>query len=294
MKLPRRNLVLWLLVAPFIFALIIGALLYLIVENYEYLLEKVPNSLNIMATIIIIVVIADGASAWSYIAVKIYDEPESCVKKTDAEIETDVDDLQYSTKFFYILIFVILGITAFFFFNAINEQLLHLPRLLSLSTPVIVSLSGAVIALVIAVIAMGERLVRKDFQFYIAKMSVRVMGKTTNNEDKRMRFLGIVLNSYNKFIEKKLRLEFDIAKVYSMILTAKDKEAKFEEIVESFNGDDKFKPITYLSDANNAEPFLVKKKLWTNVNEVGTFLAVIIPALIAVVQLVQSYVKFIP
>jgi hypothetical protein len=183
-----------------------------------------------------------------------------------------------------------LGITAFFFFNAINERLVHLPKLLYLSTPAIVSLSGAVITLVVAVIAMGERLVRKDFQFYIAKMSVHVMGKTEKDEDKRMRFLGIVLNSYDNFIKKNLRLEFDTAKVFSMILTSKDKDKKMKEIVESFNGDDKFKPVTCLSEGSvkNSEPFLVKKRLWTTIKEVGTFLAVIIPVIIAVAQLIQS------
>lgn len=288
MKLPRRNLVLWLLVAPFIGALITGALFYIIVQNYDYLIEKVPNSLNVIAGFIIIVVIGVGGSSWSYIAVKIYDEPESWDKKTDAEIETAVDDLQYATKFFYILIFVILAITAFFFFNAINEVIVLFPRLLYISTPALVSLSAAVITLVIAVIGMGAKLVRKDFQFYKAKMSVHVLGNTQNNEDKRMRFLGILLNSYNEFLEKNLRVEFDTAKVFSMILTATDKDAKIKEIVKSFEENDKYKPVISLSEVKNSEEFLVKKRFWTNVNEVGTFLAVVIPALIAVVQLIQS------
>ena len=54
---------------------------------------------------------------------------------------------------------------AFFFLNAINENFLKL----SLSSPApLVFWSGAVIALVSAVIAMGAYIARKDFQFHIA------------------------------------------------------------------------------------------------------------------------------
>jgi hypothetical protein len=292
MNLPRRNLILWLLVSPFVSALISGGLLYIMVQNFPYLLKEIPNSLNIMAAFIIGVPIVDGIAIFLFISFKIYNKPLSWDEKTwdekTEEIESSVNDLQYAPKFFYILIFVIMGITVFFFVNAINEKLFNL----SLSSPALVSLSGAVIALVIAVIAMGIHFVSQDFEFHVAKMSVHVVGKTDKNEDKRMRFLRIVLNSYNKFIEKKLRLEYDTARVFSMILTATDKDKKIKEIVGSFDGGDKFKPVTSLSD-DKSEPFFVRKRLWTNVNEVGTFLAVIIPALIAIAQVIPSILQTI-
>ena len=171
MNLPRRNLLLLVLVSPFVSALIGGTLLYTMTQNFPYLLKEIPNSINVIAALIIGIPIADGLIIWAYVGLKIYDKPMSWDEKTwdekTEEIESSVNDLQYVPRFFYILIFVILGITAFFFLNAINEKLLNL----SLSSPALVSLSGAVIALVSAVIAMGVHIARKDFQFHIALLS---------------------------------------------------------------------------------------------------------------------------
>jgi hypothetical protein len=150
---------------------------------------------------------------------KIIKEPQTILVK---DVETAVSSLRYVTSFFYILIFCILGITAFLLLNTTNVGLNYSPILVNLSSPSIVTLSLVVIKLVVAVIAMGERLVRKDFQFYIAKMSGLVVGKTVKDEDKRMRFLGIVLNSYDKFMAKNVPLdqyaEFKMNQFKTMIL----------------------------------------------------------------------------
>lgn len=77
-----------------------------------------------------------------------------------------------------------------------------------------------------------------------------------------------------------------------MILTSKDKSTKMKKIVESFRGNDKFKPVNCLSEIGNVqtpEQFLVKKKLWTTIKEVGTFLSIVIPLLIAVLQFILPY-----
>jgi len=73
------------------------------VQNFDYLLKNIPNLLNAIAITIVGVVIAHAVIIWAYLAVKIYNEPASWDQKKDAEIETDVDDLLYAPKFFYIL-----------------------------------------------------------------------------------------------------------------------------------------------------------------------------------------------
>ena len=70
-----------------------------------------------------------------------------------------------------------------------------------------------------------------------------------------------------------------------------------ETIEKSSNQDslDKLKPVNCLSTFANLEPkeqFLIRKKISTKIKEVGTFLAVIIPVLITVLQL--AFPQFFP
>lgn len=299
---PSVKMVIYLLIVTITSALIIGAVAYFVAQYlYSFVVsgqDVTKDPFHLLSTggvfFIMIAVIVQGVLISIIIGEKIIKEP----KPIDADVvETAVSSLRFVTSFLYILIFSILGITAFLLLSTTSVGLNYLPILVNLSAPSIVSLSVVVITLVVAVIAMGELLLRKDFHFNVTKMCIDVLEKRKNDEDKRMHFLRIALNSYNRFIERNFRLEFETAKVFSMIVSNKDKKAKIKEIVDSFDGDDKFKPIAYLSEIgsiNNSEPFLVKQRLWTTAKEVGTFLAVIIPVFITVVQLIQSYVKFIP
>jgi hypothetical protein len=281
-------------------AISIGGIAYLLAQYLSGKdLVKDPNfqffsTLTRIGAVLIIGGVPIQAAIISWlIGKKIIKEPNSTAVNL---VKTAVSSLRYVTNFFYILLVVTLGITAFLFFNGINVGLKYSLVLPTLSTPAVVYLSFVVITLVAAIIAMGDRLVRKDFQFYIAKMSAHVLGKSSD-EDERMRFLRIALNSYDKFIERNLQLEFDVAKILAMIIANDDKKTKITKIVKSFEGADKFNPVISLSEIGrikDSEPILVKKRIWTTAKEVGTFLAVIIPVLVTVVQLILSYVKFNP
>jgi len=292
-------MVLVLIALPFGFVLIWGISYYYL---YDYLetnsgdfISQLTQPQTWVQLGILFAALAPVAVTKYYFDDKGYSDPETIPPHLE---ETAVNDLQHIAIIFYILIFAIVGIAIFLIF--IGGKIFGvewLPGLIFLPPAASTTLSYVLVILALVVLFMGGGFLKKDFQYYIAKMSVHVSDETDDG-NKKIRFLGIALNSYNEFIERNLQLEFDTAKVFSVILTH-DKTEKIKELIESFKSEDKFKPITPLSEiglSQNSEQFLVKKRIWTSIKEVGTFLAVIIPVLIAVLQLIIPFLvsKFLP
>lgn len=293
-------MVLYLLIVSFTSALVIGGVAYLVAEYFTSSIASGKDMtqdpfhyvVNGEMIFIFIAIIIQGGIIYYLIEEKIIKEPQPI--EVD-DVEKAVSSLRYITIFFYILTLSIVGIATFLFLNTSSIGLKYLPMSVNTSIPSMVSLIVGMITLVVDVIITGTLLLRKDFQFNIAKMCIDLIRKNEKDEDKRTRFLGFAIDSYNKFIKRNLRLEFDTAKVFSMIISNKEKKTRIKEIVDSFDGNDKFKPVAYLAEiggVKNTEPFLVRKKLWTNVKEVGTFLAVIIPVLVTIIQLIQLFQSF--
>jgi hypothetical protein len=129
---------------------------------------------------------------------------------------------------------------------------------------------------------------RRDFRFYFARKCI-AEAKIKDDPVVMINYLIAGLSSYNKYLKRNLNLQFDDIRVSSNIATSSDDKKRIVNTIDaSFGDNDKLKPANCLSTFSNLEPkqqFLVKKQLSTRIKEIGTFLAAIIPVLIAVLQL---------
>ena len=119
------------------------------------------------------------------------------------------------------------------------------------------------------------------------------MSKETD-ETNKMNYFIMALNSYNKYLKRNLKLHIsNINNIYSKIISDSivDKYELIKSISTAFESNDKLKPIKYISaflDAKNTEQFLTKEPLGDKIKEWGTFLAVIIPIMISIIQLLKA------
>jgi hypothetical protein len=138
---------------------------------------------------------------------------------------------------------------------------------------------------------------KRDFRFVMAQKCMDV-AKEEADKGEKINYLIAGLSSYNKYLKRNFDLQFDETRVASNIISSSsDKNQIAETIEKSFTEDslDKLKPAGCLSTFANLEPkdqFLIDKKISTRIKEFATFLAVIIPVLIAVVQL--AFPQFFP
>ena len=112
----------------------------------------------------------------------------------------------------------------------------------------------------------------KHFKFYLARLSFRAMSRV-EDEVERMKYLISGLGFYNRYLRGTLDLEINNLKmIYSKIIadTALDKNHSMEELCRAFEGNDKLKPITCLTelfDFKDPEHFLVKESAGKKLEE---------------------------
>ena len=128
---------------------------------------------------------------------------------------------------------------------------------------------------------------KREFRFYFAKACCKIIsGK--NDEVEKMKYLFLLLSSYNKYIQRNLRIQInDIKKIYSIILY-KDTNQQIEiieSICASLEGDS-LKLARYLSSLQKIpdSEFYIKESLFQQLRIIGVFLAAAIPIIISIIQ----------
>ena len=107
---------------------------------------------------------------------------------------------------------------------------------------------------------------RKEFRFYFAKTSFRVISKKVDEVEK-MRYVIKGLNSYNKYLRRNLGLQInDLKRIYSRIISdpALDKNHSIEKLFAAFENNDKLKLTQCLSEISTVtdpEQFLKTLKI---------------------------------
>jgi hypothetical protein len=107
---------------------------------------------------------------------------------------------------------------------------------------------------------------RKEFRFYFAKTSFRVISKEEDNVEK-MRYVIRGLNSYNKYLRRNLGLQIsDIKRIYSKIISdpTLDKFTSIDKLSMAFEDNDKLKAVTCLSEllgVKDSDQFLTKEPI---------------------------------
>jgi hypothetical protein len=129
---------------------------------------------------------------------------------------------------------------------------------------------------------MFEFFITKEFRFYFAHACIRLMVKQ-GDQIKKMHYLILGLNSYNRYLRRNLNLQFNDAKVYAGILGG-NKEKITNDIADSFRSD-KLKPLNILYETlADKNDFFVKQKIGQKVKDWGTLLAALIPVTITLLH----------
>lgn len=140
-----------------------------------------------------------------------------------------------------------------------------------------------------ALIRIITQIAKKDYRFYFAKAYCQIISEKRNNFEK-IEYLFPLINSYNKYLQRNLKVEINnIKKIYSIILY-KDINQQWEiikSICTTLDGD-RLKLAQYLSSLLKIpdSDFYIKKSLFQHLKIIGAFLAAAIPIIISIIQLI--------
>jgi hypothetical protein len=107
--------------------------------------------------------------------------------------------------------------------------------------------------------------ISKTFNYYFAKICSGVITGKTPREEKA-KYFTIAIESYNKFLKKRLKIKLNEIKLYSKFFT----EDWIQEtcFYNSFEQKDKLKPLRYLSTYfNNMEDILMKENSFEKIRD---------------------------
>lgn len=140
-----------------------------------------------------------------------------------------------------------------------------------------------------ALIRIITQIAKKGYRFYFAKAYCQIISEKRNNFEK-IEYLFPLINSYNKYLQRNLKVEINnIKKIYSIILY-KDINQQWEiikSICTTLDGD-RLKLAQYLSSLLKIpdSDFYIKKSLFQHLKIIGAFLAAAIPIIISIIQLI--------
>jgi hypothetical protein len=98
------------------------------------------------------------------------------------------------------------------------------------------------------------RVVRKEFRFYFAKACFIIISKE-EDDYRKIKYLLMGLNSYNKYLRRKLGLEIkDIEKIYSKFVYAEttEKQKIIKSVCESVEVGDRLKLAVFIDFFQNS------------------------------------------
>jgi hypothetical protein len=127
----------------------------------------------------------------------------------------------------------------------------------------------------------------RDSRFYFAKKWSGVILESKDYLEK-MKYLRLLLASYNRFLKRRLRVGLDDTKIYSIILYKNDEERSeiIKTICKKLEGD-KLDLAKYLSSIYGVpdSEFYTQETFLQRLKPIGIILATSIPILVSVVQL---------
>jgi hypothetical protein len=139
--------------------------------------------------------------------------------------------------------------------------------------------------------------VRKEFRFYFAKACFLIMSKG-KDDYKKIKYFLMGLNSYNRYLRRKLRLEVeDIRKIYSKFVFAEtaEKQEIIKSVCESVEADGIYttnilKLAMYLSSLSKIPEteLFVETATLQKLKPIGALLAAVIPIIISAIELSEG------
>ena len=130
-----------------------------------------------------------------------------------------------------------------------------------------------------------------EFRFYFAKAYCKIMAEKEQDSEK-LRYLRLLLESYNNFLQRKLKVTINnLFGIYSIILF-KDVQKRnqiINAVCESLNSD-KMSLARYLSSLYKVphSKFYSKESLFLQLKLPGTIVATAVPIIISIIQVITS------
>jgi hypothetical protein len=280
--------------------LIIGSIIFLVILAISLVFE-VRNNISFLLIIVFFV------SAIAYVSIskdkddnydlisdikkkfsrfKEWIEGNPSPKEGDKQTVSDITKryvIEYEQiKRFLYLIFPPLLILIFVFYNVNNTILLTMKILLF---DIVVWWT----------LQIFSPLIRKDFRFYFAKACIDI-SEEKKSEAERTRYLILALESYNRYLRRYLKLQFNNAKkIYSKVsyCSSFDRDYLILSMKKTFKTNDELQPAFFISknflQIPESEQFLINEPLWQKVKDSTNFLVGIIPVGISLFELFSRY-----
>jgi hypothetical protein len=199
--------------------------------------------------------------------------------------ETAINEYDYINKLVFTDVLMIIILTLLFYMLPESIKKGHLQLLLG--NGFFFLQSTLIISVYTMFVGLSKSYSRKDFRFQFAKVCIDTLEKK-EDEVNKIYYLTKGLNSYNKFLKRNLKLQFDDTMVCSKIISSSNKNQSLNLLSASFKDNDKLKPVSCLSTIiklPDTEQLLVKEKLEVKIKDLITVLAAIIPVMISILQL---------
>jgi hypothetical protein len=289
---PSRIItLLWLIGLPFCLLIIIGGTVMNIVwyENIEPLNYYVSLFPDLMRNLLMVTLLIYGAALLVYIPYYadffVYfpyhaDHYREYFNKSG--VVEAVKEYQFSRKLFGIAA----AITIFLIFlNSYFAGEIIGPQLYSLLSLLII-FSGATVVLAIR---FAGQYSRKDFDFYLTR-AYCIVSFGEEDDVEKFKYLMLGLDSYNKFLERHLKLKIkDIMRIYSMFIYASaEQKIKLRESIGKALEKQKLELARQLSESfslQDKEQFLVREPAILN-QGFKDVLTIIVPAIISIVAFI--------
>jgi hypothetical protein len=228
-------------------------------------------------------------SFFYYIPHHTKDKPKRYFEKSGF-VET-AKEYRFARKVFYVMAAItILNFLWYYttgFLIRFTNQQLSIQQFTILTTIFTYFLAAAAMPTVVLAIRFALHYIRKDFGFYLARAYFAVSSQKEDSV-KKFKYLRLALDTYNKFLERNLKLKIkDIMRIYSKIMSAStDQKIKMREsIAKAFQEEDKLELARQLSEISSLldeEEFLVKERTILS-QQLKDILTIIIPAIISIV-----------
>jgi hypothetical protein len=133
------------------------------------------------------------------------------------------------------------------------------------------------------------QVVKGEFRFYFARACCKIISEKENDFEKT-KYLRLLLQSYNKYLERNLRITIkDLNEIYSIILYkgVEERSQILNNICNSLEGE-KLSLAKYLSSIDNVpdSKFYAKESLIQELKIIGVILVTAIPIIISIIQLI--------
>lgn len=134
---------------------------------------------------------------------------------------------------------------------------------------------------------------RKDFDFHLTRPYLMVSSQNDDSVHK-IRYLLLLLDTYNKFLERNLKVKIkDIMRIYSLIMSASaEQKIKIRESIGKALEKDKLelaRQLAEISHLPDEEEFLRKEHTLLG-QQLKDILTIIIPAIISIVGFIIAMI----